>query len=137
MFVTAFYGIYNVRTGEIDYTNAGHNPPYILHHDNKVEMMPIVKKNVVIGIMDKFQYENESITLEPGDALIMYTDGVTEAFNEEKQQFTEENLEKTLSSVPGAGSQEIIEAIMEDVKEFAGNEPQSDDITVLTIKRLS
>ena len=44
MFVTAFYGIYNVRTGEIDYTNAGHNPPYILHHDNKVEMMPIVKR---------------------------------------------------------------------------------------------
>ncbi len=137
MFVTVFYGIYNLRTGEIDYTNAGHNPPYILHHDNKVEVMPIVNKNVVIGIMDNFKYESASMILEVGDTLILYTDGVTEAFNEEKQQFTEANLEKTLNSVPGAGSQEIIEAIMEDVKDFTGNEPQSDDITVLTIKRLS
>ena len=99
--------------------------------------MPIVNKNVVIGIMDNFKYESASMILEVGDTLILYTDGVTEAFNEEKQQFTEANLEKTLNSVPGAGSQEIIEAIMEDVKDFTGNEPQSDDITVLTIKRLS
>lgn len=136
MFVTVLYGIYNIKTGEIDYTNAGHNPPYILRHDNKVEMLDIKKTNVVIGIMDDFKFESGTHTMEPGDALILYTDGVTEAFNKEKEQFSETNLEKTLGSVPGAGSQEIIEAIMEDVKEFAGNEPQSDDITVLTLKRL-
>lgn|SRR5574344_1342680 len=136
MFVTVFYGIYNIRTGVIDYTNAGHNPPYILRHDNKVEKLNIAKKNIVIGIMDKFNFESGTLTLEPGDSIILYTDGVTEAFNEQKEQFTEDNLEKTLESVPGAGSQEINEAIMEDVKDFAGNEPQSDDITVLTLKRL-
>ena len=136
MFVTVFYGIYDTQTGQIDYTNAGHNPPYILHHDNKVEMLKIDKKNIVIGIKGDFQYESGNMALEPGDALILYTDGVTEAFNEEKQQFGEDNLEKTLNSVPGADSQEIIEAVMEDVKNFAGNEPQSDDITVLTLKRI-
>lgn len=136
MFVTVFYGIYNIDTGEIDYTNAGHNAPYILHHNNKVEMLKIEKKNTVMGIMDDFQYESGKTQLEAGDSLILYTDGVTEAFNEEKHEFTETNLEKTLSSVPGAGCQEITEAIIEDVKDFTGQEPQSDDITVMSIKRL-
>ncbi|MCD7816299.1 MAG: serine/threonine-protein phosphatase, partial [Bacteroides sp.] len=68
--------------------------------------------------------------------IILYTDGVTEAFNEEKQQFGEKGLEKTLKSVPGADSKEIIEAITEDVAEFSGNEPQNDDITILPLKRL-
>jgi sigma-B regulation protein RsbU (phosphoserine phosphatase) len=136
MFVTVFYGIYNVHTGEINFTNAGHNPPYLLRHDNKVEMLPMTKTNIVIGIKDDYQYESSSLTLEPGDAIVLYTDGVTEAFNEEKEQFSEDNLEKTLKSVPGAGSEEIIDAIMEDVKSFTGAEPQSDDITVLTLKRL-
>jgi sigma-B regulation protein RsbU (phosphoserine phosphatase) len=136
MFVTVFYGIYNLSTGEIDYTCGGHNPPFILRHNNDVEMLKIENKNIVVGIMDDFQFKSGSLVLEPGDAIILYTDGVTEAFNVEKQEFEEKNLEKTLRSVPGAGSQEIIEAITEDVNDFAGEEPQSDDITVLTLKRL-
>lgn len=135
MFVTVFYGIYNCKTGEIDYTNAGHNPPYLLHRNNTIEPLPL-SKNFIVGVFDDFIYTNTILQLEPGDTLILYTDGVTEAFNEQKLQFGESNLEKTLKSVPGAGSQEIIEAIREDVKEFAGNEQQSDDITILTLKRL-
>ena len=81
-------------------------------------------------------YTNSSLTLEPGDTLILYTDGVTEAFNENREMFSESGLEKTLKSVPGAGSEEIAEAILEDLKDFVGNEPQSDDITMLILKRL-
>jgi len=135
MFVTVFYGIYNIKTGEIDYTNAGHNPPYLLRNNNVVEALPL-SKNFIVGVFDDFVYTNSSITLNPGDTLVMYTDGVTEAFNEKKEMFSEAGLERTLKSVPGAGSEEIIEAIKEDVSEFSGDEPQSDDITLLTIKRL-
>lgn len=135
MFVTVFYGIYNCTTGEIDYTNAGHNPPYLLKHDNTVEPLPL-SNNFIVGVFDDFTFTHETLQLEPGDSLILYTDGVTEAFNEQKEQFSESGLEKTLKSVPGAGSQEIIEAIIDDVKEFAGNAEQSDDITILTLKRL-
>lgn len=135
MFVTLFYGIYNYKTGEIDYTNAGHNPPYLLRHNNTVEALPLTN-NFIVGVFDDYEYKNSSLQLEPGDTLILYTDGVTEAFNEEKKMFGESGLENTLRSVPGADGKEIIESIIEDVKDFSGNEPQSDDITLLTLKRL-
>lgn len=135
MFVTVFYGIYTISTGVIDYTNAGHNLPYLLRRNNVVEALPL-SQNFIVGVFDDFVYTNSTLTLEPGDALILYTDGVTEAFNEGKQQFGEKGLEKTLKSVPGADSKEIIEAIKEDVTDFSGNEPQSDDITILSLKRL-
>ncbi|WP_177602687.1 SpoIIE family protein phosphatase [uncultured Phocaeicola sp.] len=135
MFVTVFYGIYTISTGVIDYTNAGHNPPYLLRRNNVVEALPL-SQNFIVGVFDDFVYTNSTLKLEPGDAIILYTDGVTEAFNEERQQFGEKGLEKTLKSVPGADSKEIIEAIKEDVTEFSGNEPQSDDITILSLKRL-
>lgn len=135
MFVTVFYGIYTTSTGVIDYTNAGHNPPYLLRRNNVVEALPL-SQNFIVGVFDDFVYTNSTLKLEPGDAIILYTDGVTEAFNEEKQQFGEKGLEKTLKSVPGADSKEIIEAITEDVAEFSGNEPQNDDITILSLKRL-
>lgn len=135
MFVTVFYGIYTISTGVIDYTNAGHNPPYLLRRNNVVEALPL-SQNFIVGVFDDFVYTNSTLKLEPGDAIILYTDGVTEAFNEERQQFGEKGLEKTLKSVPSADSKEIIEAIKEDVTEFSGNEPQSDDITILSLKRL-
>ena len=135
MFVTVFYGIYTISTGVIDYTNAGHNPPYLLRRNNVVEALPL-SQNFIVGVFDDFVYTKSTLKLEPGDAIILYTDGVTEAFNEERQQFGEKGLEKTLKSVPGADSKEIIEAIKEDVTEFSGNEPQSDDITILSLKRL-
>ncbi len=134
MFVTVFYGIYNMKTGEIDYTNAGHNPPYLLKHDNIVEPLQ-TSTNCMVGVFDDFEYKSDTLVLEPGDALITYTDGVTEAFNNEKQMFKESGLEDTLRSVPGAGSQEIVESIKEDLTDFVDGAPQSDDITILTLKR--
>lgn len=135
MFVTVFYGILNTETGEVNYTNAGHNPPYILRHNNTVEPLPL-SKNFIVGVFDDFEYQSDTLKLEPGDSLVMYTDGVTEAFNDKREMFGEDGLEKTLKSVPGAGSQEIIESLLDDISEFVGNAPQSDDITILTIKLL-
>lgn len=135
MFVTLFYGIINIETGEIDYTNAGHNPPYILHNDGTAEELPR-SKNFIVGVFDDFVFRNDQMKLENGDTLVMYTDGVTEAFNEAKEQFGESRLEDTLKKVCGKTCKDMNDVLISDLKAFAGNEPQSDDITTLLIKRI-
>lgn len=135
MFVTVFYGIININTGEINYCNAGHNPPYVLKHDGKVEPLPTMG-DCMVGAIDGLPYHEATLQLEKGDALVMYTDGVTEAMNIDYQQFGEERLEETLEDVAMHNCQEMVDAIKSDVATFAGEAEQSDDITVLTLKRL-
>lgn len=135
MFVTVFYGIININTGEINYCNAGHNPPYVLKHDGKVEPLPTMG-DPMVGAIDGLPYHEATLQLEKGDALVMYTDGVTEAMNIDYQQFGEERLEETLEDVAMHNCQEMVDAIKSDVAAFAGEAEQSDDITVLTLKRL-
>ncbi len=134
MFVTVFYGIYDLSTGMIDFTNAGHNPPYILHADGTAEMLA-TKPNLVLGAVEGMPFTNESMQLNPGDAIVMYTDGVTEAENIDHDQFGESRLEAVLATLKGAGSEQIVETINAEVKKFAGDAPQSDDITQLVILR--
>ena len=135
MFVTVFYGIININTGEINYCNAGHNPPYVLKHDGKVEELPTMG-DCMVGAIDGLPYHEATLQLEKGDALVMYTDGVTEAMNIDYQQFGEERLKETLEDVAMHNCQEMVDAIKSDVAAFAGEAEQSDDITVLTLKRL-
>ena len=134
MFVTVFYGIYNMLTGEIDYTNAGHNAPYILHANGNVEMLKS-NINLVLGALEGISYKRNSMKLEPGDTLVMYTDGVTEAENLKQELYGEERLEAVLQTMKGADSQTIVDTINQQVKTYAGEAPQSDDITQLVIKR--
>ena len=135
MFVTVFYGIININTGEINYCNAGHNPPYVLKHDGKVEPLPTMG-DPMVGAIDDLPYHEATLQLEKGDALVMYTDGVTEAMNIDYKQFGEERLKETLEDVAMHNCQEMVDAIKSDVAAFAGEAEQSDDITVLTLKRL-
>ena len=134
MFVTVFYGIYNIRTGEVTYANAGHNPPYLVRADGSVEMLPL-SKDIVAGAFDDFQYSQESLQLEPGDTLLLYTDGVTEAINTEDKEYGEGRLEKQLAQCSNLSCQEIIDKVKDDVKAFAGEAEQSDDITLFALKR--
>jgi len=134
MFVTVFYGIYDLQTGQIEFTNAGHNPPFILHADGSVEMLKCAC-NLVLGAMEGVPYMKEKLQLDPGDALVMYTDGVTEAENIEHAQFGEDRLQATLADLKGASSRQIVEAINARVMEFVDGAPQSDDITQLVIRR--
>ena len=134
MFVTVFYGRLNILTGEIDYSNAGHNPPYVVHANGKVEMVP-AQGNMVLGAVENFQYRNDKITLEKGDMLFTFTDGVTEAMNAAGEQFGEERLEKLLAKCGGKTSQETIDTVRTAVAEWAGETEQSDDVTMLVIKR--
>lgn len=134
MFVTVFYGIYNLKTGEIDFTNAGHNPPYIMHNDGSVEALPVAG-NIVLGAFEGLPFTPGKTKLEQGEALFMFTDGVTEAENIDHKQFGEPLLEETLRGLCGSESQKVVDAINEKVKDFAGDAPQSDDVTILTIRR--
>ena len=135
MFVTVFYGIYNLKTGEVVYTNAGHNPPYLVKADGSIKNLPL-SKNLVTGIVEGYQYTEETLQLEHGDTLLLYTDGVTEAIDTESKEYGEERLKNLLRQSAQASCQELIDMVKADVKSFAGDEEQSDDITLLAIKRL-
>ena len=135
MFVTAFYGIYNIKTGEVTYTNAGHNPPYVVRANGSIERLPM-SKNIIVGFIENFQFSEETLHLEPGDTLLLYTDGVTEAVDAELKEYGEERVETLLKNTTQMGCQEMIDAVKADVKAFTEEAEQSDDITLLAIKRL-
>lgn len=136
MFVTVFYGIYNTDTGLVEYTNAGHNPPYVVRADGTVDTLPM-SENIVAGMFDDFTFTQSTLQLDKGDMLVLFTDGVTEAFNTSGEMFDEKGLETTLEN-KGAGksSHDICQEILKDVNDFSGKEPQSDDITLMAIRRL-
>ena len=134
MFVTVFYGIYNIRTGEVTYTNAGHNPPYIMKANGSVQSLPM-SKDIIAGFLDDFQFTENTLQLEPGDTLLMFTDGVTEAIDPEENEYGVERLQQLLGQLVASDCQKIIDAVKADVKAFAGEAEQSDDITLLALKR--
>ncbi len=135
MFVTVFYGILNIQNGEVVYSNAGHNPPFILKENGQVDSLPN-SKNPMVGAVDGIEYQQDIFTLAKGDTLILFTDGVTEAMDINFKEFGESRLEDTLSRVTQKSCREIIDAITADVESFTDGAEQSDDITMLTIKKL-
>lgn len=136
MFVTVFYGILNHRTGELDYTNGGHNPAYILRGKNgELERLGRFP-NLVVGGFEDFSYKSESAQLDSGDSLFLYTDGITEAFDAKDEAFGDERLEDSLVELYHDDAKTIIEGVYADLGEFIGDRTQSDDITMLVVKRL-
>lgn len=135
MFVTVFYGIIDVESGEINYTNAGHNPPMLLHADGAVEELPH-SENVVVGIINDYKYKQATVKLAPGDTLFTFTDGITEAFNTIQEEYGEERLKMELKTRADIPAKKLTDEIIQSVRTFAGEEPQSDDITTLTIRYL-
>ncbi|CAK7073098.1 MAG: Regulator of RpoS [Bacteroides fragilis] len=136
MFVTVFYGIYHYKIGMMDYTNAGHNPPYLLRGGRTVECLPVAS-NFVVGVFDDIEFESNTLTFGIGDTLLLYTDGVTEAFNDKREQFSESNLQDILASMHESSSaKEVVTSVLQSVKTFSGDYPQSDDITLLSLQRI-
>lgn len=131
MFVTVFYGILNTQTGEIDYVNAGHNPPYILSASgiHQVEMT----NGLALGVLDDFSFHSKKIQLKKGDQLLLYTDGVVEAFDLEETAYGEEKFKNFLNQSLNLPAETIIKKLFTDVAEFVNGAPQSDDITLLGI----
>ena len=134
MYVTVFYAIYNTKTGLVNYCNAGHNPPYLLRADGTTEELP-KKQNLMAGVFDGLEYKSFTLQLEQGDSLVMFTDGVTEAMNASREEFGNERLEVILKEAHEMSSQQIINAIKAGINDFVGEEEQTDDITMLVLKR--
>ena len=131
MFVTVFYGILNTMTGELEYVNAGHNPPYLLTGDGlkKVQMTG----GTILGCMENFHYNSRKIMLAPGDRLFLYTDGVTEAFTRHNEAYGDERLERFLEQNQGYSIDQLVKGVLTEVNEHSAGIPQSDDITLLSI----
>ena len=134
MFVTVFYAIYNTKTGLITYCNGGHNSPHLLRADGTVKELPRAK-SIILGAFAGAEYIEENLQMEHGDTLVMYTDGVTEAMNPAFEELGEERLDRILSGLADKSSQEIVEAVKTGIADFVNGAEQSDDITMLVLKR--
>ncbi len=133
MFVTCFYGVLNTKTGKIHCSNGGHNLPYILRADGRIEAMEAFG-GLILGAFKHAAYEKREIALQPGDCIFLYTDGITEAMNPEGEQFSGERLVESLKSVNGSAVEEIVRKVIEEVKEFTAGAAQSDDMTILAVR---
>ena len=132
MFVTTFYGVYDPANREFEYANGGHNPPLVVHPDGTSELLPLTD-GVALGLMPDLSYDRNTVTLSPGDVVVLYTDGVTEALNAADEEFGVERLQATFADSPPKGCREATQAVFAAVEAFAGDTPQSDDITCLTL----
>lgn len=131
-FITLFYGILDKKNKTFTYTNAGHNYPLLLSKDGHVRKLE--KGGIVLGTLDSYTYEEETVQLSPGDLFLLYTDGITEATNEKEEMFEEERLLKLLKDNREISAQELSQKIVDEVQSFQGSFPQSDDITLVLLK---
>jgi sigma-B regulation protein RsbU (phosphoserine phosphatase) len=134
MFVTVFYGILDLRTGELQYANGGHDAPYVVSAGGGCAALPSRERSLMVGIMEEAKYETERHTIQPGELLLAFTDGVTEAMNAQDEFFGSQRLEDCLRAHAAASAQELVGGVQAAVGEFAGGAPQADDITILALR---
>lgn len=135
MFVTAWMAFLDLRTGVMKFANAGHNPPLIRKKDGNYEYLKS-KAGFVLGGMEGIAYKEQEITLEPGDEIFLYTDGVPEATDTHKQLFGDDRLYASVNRYRDESCEFICKEIRKDVDKFVGEAPQFDDITMLSLKFL-
>ena len=134
MFVTVFYAVYDPATGDFSYANGGHNPPLLVHADGTSEYLPTTD-GVALGVMPEYEFEESRVTLAPGEMVVMYTDGVTEAIDHDSEEFGSDRLQAVFRDGPPGSVREANEAVFNAVHAFAGDAPQFDDITCVTLMR--
>jgi phosphoserine phosphatase RsbU/P len=135
MFVTLFYGILDTRTGDVDYCNAGHCPPYIFTSQGAPRTVN-EPRNIFAGMYEGMTFEGATLTLAAGEGILLYTDGVTETFDDKEDMYSEERLEVVLGAAGEIPVDELVKGLLREVKQFAGAAPQSDDVTALALRYL-
>ena len=133
MFTTVFYGILDTRTGELQFANGGHNRPYVVAVGGKTRPLSD-ESGPIVGIMDGFSFDTYSGRLAPGETLVLYTDGVTEARDSKDGFFGDEQLEELLTAHNTESAEQMVASVHAAVQEFATGVPQADDITVLALR---
>lgn len=134
MFITMFVGRLDLDTRELVFCNAGHNPIVIISPDGKAKYIH-AKSNLAAGVFDEFPYEKESIIVEKGSRLLIYTDGVTEAEDAVKNQYGEDRLVEFAKSMSSDTPSEVfVDKLLESIRTFTGDNEQNDDITIMSVK---
>jgi phosphoserine phosphatase RsbU/P len=133
MFVTLFCGIVNIRTREIWYANGGHNPPVLLGSTGNATFLEGTD-GILLGAMEDMDYAMKRIVLDAEEGLFLYSDGVTEAMDEQESLYSEERLLEVLKAMGGLSSAEVVDRVTRNVLSFAGTAPQADDITVMMVR---
>ena len=132
MFVTVLYAVYDPSNRKLTYANGGHNSPLVVHADGVSALLPLTD-GIALGIVPGLPYQQNTVTLSPGDTVIFYTDGVTEAMNGEEEQFGLDPLSEFFQANPPQDPEQATATVFEAVNAFAGDTPQSDDITCLVL----
>jgi PAS domain S-box-containing protein len=136
MFVTLFFGTLREEDRSLTYVNAGHNPP-VVYRSRDGALEELMPTGIVLGAVENREFFSRTITIGPGDVVVMYTDGVTEAINAREELFGEERLGAIIRNNAHRSSREILDQILHGVQEFTGDMPQFDDITLLVIRGTS
>jgi serine phosphatase RsbU (regulator of sigma subunit) len=134
LFVTVFYAVLDPATGTLLYSNAGHNPPYHFQCDGGI-VQPLTRTGIPVGILEDSTWGMETVQLSPGDVLLLYTDGVTDAQDGQGAFFSSEKLLATVQINLRRSTEEIQDAILTAIHQFAGGVPQFDDITLVVLGR--
>jgi sigma-B regulation protein RsbU (phosphoserine phosphatase) len=133
LFVTVIYAIWEPEENRLLYANGGHNPPLCLRADGTVEIL--TENDIVLGVLPAVPMSNRGIELEPGDVVILYTDGVPDAINAVEEEFGLDRLIQVANSNRHRSAPEIVDAIRRSVTRFVGATPQFDDLTLVVLKR--
>ncbi|MEN8007987.1 MAG: GAF domain-containing SpoIIE family protein phosphatase [Candidatus Krumholzibacteriota bacterium] len=132
-FATLFYGRLDIRSNVLTYCNAGHERPFHLTRDGETKRL--VAGGLAVGILEEFDYEDDIVILQPGELVVVFSDGVTDMINNEDEAFGEGRLEDLLGNNLGLEARDLVELIIAEVKKHAGDEPAFDDVTVVIIKK--
>jgi len=133
MFVTLFYAIVDSQKMKLKYINAGHNPP-LLFRASTGDVHLLKAEGIVLGVLEDIRLEEAEIELTRGDVVVLFTDGITDANNEKKEEFGEERLIKVIRENSTLSAQDLMVKIQGEVMAFAGEQPQFDDITLMILK---
>jgi sigma-B regulation protein RsbU (phosphoserine phosphatase) len=136
MFVTAFAGILDLGTGEIAYASAGHDSPFVLGGNGGLRQL-VTEGGPPLGATEGFPYPVDHDRIAPGEVLLLYTDGVTEAENADHSLYSSKRLVEVLAHAPVADAERAVAAVIEDISRFVGGAEQADDITVLALRRVA
>ena len=134
-FVTMFYAVLDTETHRLDYCNAGHNPPIMMANQNGPVLLET--GGPVLGVMPGFPYEGGQVEFRPGETLLVYSDGFSEALNERLEEFTDERLRASAAARSDLQPGPMLDTLLEEVNAFCGDAPQADDMTIMAVQRLA
>ncbi|MBN2381921.1 SpoIIE family protein phosphatase [bacterium] len=134
MFVTVFYGIFETAAKQFRYVNAGHNPPLFFRAESAGFESLKTAGGMALGIIPEIELTENRVALQSGDLIVMYTDGITEAFNDKSEEFGEERLMEVIRTNHQLSAPDLVKSIIDAVVSFAAGEPQTDDITLIVLK---